>query len=227
MKVGCLISGGKDSWYAAYQASKKNEIVCLIAIKSKNKESYMYHVPNIDLVKKQAECTEIPLIEMPSSGVKEEELEDLRNAIELAKIQYKIKSVVAGALKSNYQKERIEKICGELGLELIAPIWGKDEDYYMHELLLSRFNVVIAGIAADGFNESWLGRKIDARCLQDLREMKRLKKVSIMGEGGEYESFVLDCPLFKRKFKIVDSEKVMDEEYSGYLKIKSVEVVEK
>lgn len=227
MKVGCLISGGKDSWYAAFQVSKKYELSCLITIKAKRADSYMFHVPNIDLVKKQVECTNIPLIDMPSSGVKEEELEDLKNAIELAKIQYKIEGVVAGALKSNYQKERIEKICGELGLELIAPLWGKDEDYYMHELLLSRFDTIIVGVAADGLGESWLGRKIDARTLQDLRKIKRLKRISIMGEGGEYETFVLDCPLFKKRIKVIESEKKMDGEFSGVLKIKSVEVVEK
>lgn len=227
MRVGCLISGGKDSWYSAYLASKENEIKCLIAIKSKNKESYMFHVPNVELVKKQAEASEIPLIEMPSSGKKEEELEDLKQAIELAKIRYKIKGIVAGAVKSNYQKERIEKICQELELELIAPSWGKDEDYYMHDLLLSNFDIIIAGIAADGFNSDWLGRKLNAKCLQDLRELKRLKGVSLIGEGGEYESFVLDCPLFKKKLKILESEKIMDSECSGYLKVKKVELIEK
>ncbi len=227
MKVGCLISSGKDSWYSANLASKNNEIKCLISIKSKNKDSYMYHTPNIDLVEKQAECAGIPFISMPSSGEKEKELEDLKQAIELAKIRYKIEGVVAGAVKSNYQKERIEKICESLGLELVAPIWGKDEDYYMHELLLSNFEVIIAGVAADGFNEKWLGRRLDAKCLQELRELKRLKGISLMGEGGEYESFVLDCPLFKRKIKILESEKVMDDEYSGYLKIKKIELVDK
>jgi asparagine synthase (glutamine-hydrolysing) len=228
MKIGCLISGGKDSWYAANTASKDNEIKCLIAIKSKNKESYMFHVPNIDLVEKQAECCGVPLIFMPSSGKKEEELEDLKQAIELVKARYHVEGVSCGAIKSNYQQERISKICEDLGLKLIAPSWDKDEDYYMHNLLLSNFDIIIVGIAADGFNSDWLGRKLDAKCLQDLRELKRLKGVSLIGEGGEMESFVLNCPLFKKKkLKILESEKIMDSSYSGYLKIKKVELVDK
>ena len=228
MRVGCLISGGKDSWYAAHIAGKSNNIVCLIAIKPKNKESYMFHVPNVELVEKQAKCAELPLIEMPSAGVKEEELEDLKNAIELAKIRYKIEGVSAGAVKSQYQKERIEKICKDLSLELVAPSWGKDEDYYMHELLLSNFNIVVVAVAADGFSEKWLGRKLDAKALQELREMKRLKGISIMFEGGEAETFVLDCPLFKKKkIKILNSEKKMEDECTGYMKIKEVKIVDK
>ncbi len=227
MKIGCLISGGKDSWYAANMAGKDNEIKCLIAIKSKNKESYMFHVPNIHLVEKQAECCDIPLISMPSSGVKEEELEDLKQAIELAKARYHVEGVSCGAVKSNYQRERIEKICSDLGLKLIAPSWGKDEDYYMHELLLSNFDVIIVGIAADGFNSDWLGRKLDAKCLHDLRELKRLKGVSLIGEGGEYETFVLNCPLFKKRLKVVESEKKIEDSYTGVFEIKSVELVDK
>ena len=73
MKVGCLISSGKDSWYSAYLASKNNEIMCLITVKSKKRDSYMYHTPNIDLAEKQAECASIPFISMPSSGEKEKE----------------------------------------------------------------------------------------------------------------------------------------------------------
>lgn len=227
MKIGCLISGGKDSWYAAQIASKKNEIECLIAIISEKKDSYMYHTVNISLVKMQAEASGLPLIEMPSSGLKEKELEDLKQAIELAKIRYHIEGVSAGAVKSNYQKERISKICKDLGLELIAPSWNQDEDYYMHDLLLSNFNIVIVGIAADGFNSDWLGRKLDAECLQDLRKLKKSKGINIIGEGGEYESFVLDCGLFKKRLKILESEKNIEDSYTGVLEIKKVELVEK
>lgn len=228
MRVGSLISGGKDSWYAAYVASRKNEIKCLISVKSKNKASYMFHVPNVHFVKMQAQACELPLIEMPSSGEKEKELEDLKQAIELAKIRYHIEGVSCGAVKSKYQKERISKICEDLGLELVAPSWDKDEDYYMHDLILSGFDIVIVGVAADGFNSDWLGRKLDAKCLQDLRELKRLKRISLCFEGGEAETFVLDCPLFKnKKIKILESEKKMDSSYSGVLEIKKVEVVDK
>lgn len=227
MRVGCLVSGGKDSWYATYLASRMHEIKCLISIKPQNMESYMYHVPNVHLVEKQAECAEIQLIQMPSSGEKEKEVEDLKQAVELAKARFKIEGVVCGAVRSNYQKERVERICKDLNLKLICPLWNKDEDYYMHELLLSRFSIIITAVAADGFNEGWLGKKLDARALQKLRELKKRFRISLCGDGGEYESFVLDCPLFRKRIGILSSEKVMEEENSGYLKITRAEVRDK
>ena len=123
MKIGALISGGKDSIAAAYKASKEHELACIIAIKSKNPESYMFHIPNIELVKLQAKAMELPLVFLETEGVKEEELEDLKQAIEIAKQKYKIQGIVTGAIKSNYQKERIDNICKELNIASIAPLW--------------------------------------------------------------------------------------------------------
>ena len=72
MKVGALVSGGKDSIAALYKA--KDEIACIIAVKSKNPDSYMFHVRNIELVKMQAEAMEKPIIIVDTEGKKEKEL---------------------------------------------------------------------------------------------------------------------------------------------------------
>ena len=217
MKVGCLVSGGKDSIYAMYLASKKHDISCLISLRSKE-GSYMFHFPNIELVDKQAEVMDFPLITMKTEGKKEEELEDLKEAIKIAIKKYKIEGLVSGALASNYQKERVDKICKELGIESIAPLWQKNPKEYMHELLLNKFKVVIVGIAADGLDGSWLGRIIDVKLIGELEKMN----IHTGGEGGEYESFVLDCPLFKKELVIKESEKIMEDKYVGYLKIKKL-----
>ena len=118
MKLAALVSGGKDSLYATYIASKRHEICVLVAIKSLNPDSYMYHVPNIDLVKLQAKSMRLPLIFRHSTGAKEAELNDLRDALREAKIRYRIDGVVSGAIFSNYQRSRIERICNDLGLIL-------------------------------------------------------------------------------------------------------------
>ena len=92
MKLAALISGGKDSIYAAYKASKQHEIACLISFKSKKTDSYMFHIPNIELVKLQAKAMNLPLIFLESSGIKEKELEDIIKAFELTK-KFKIKTI--------------------------------------------------------------------------------------------------------------------------------------
>ena len=222
MKLAALISGGKDSIYAAYLASKKHKIVCLIAIKSKNPESYMFHIPNFDLVKQQAETMGIPLVFLETEGIKEEELGDLKKGIEIAKEKYLIDGVVSGAIASNYQKGRIDKICKDLNLESIAPLWHINKEMYLRELLKS-FHVIITGIAADGLTQETLGRRLGIKFIEDMNALN----VSPIGEGGETESLVLDCPFFKKKIMIDKAEKRMDTKCSGTYIIKAVRLVNK
>ncbi len=224
MKLAALMSGGKDSWYAAYAASKLNhEITCLITLKSERDDSYMFHIPNIDFVQQQAEAANLPLIMLPTEGVKEEELKDLKEAINLAKQTHKIEGVCAGALASQYQKERVEAICEELGLKVIAPMWGMDPEQYLRALILDGFKVIIVGVAADGLNESFLGREFDRNLIEDLKKTR----IHIGGEGGEYETFVLDCPLFKKRLEIWDSTINMENKYTGKLLFKEIQLLKK
>lgn len=220
MKIGALISGGKDSWFAAYKARKENELACLIAIKSRNPESYMFHIPNIELVKLQAKAAGLPLVWWETEGIKEEELEDLKQAIEIAKEKYRIEGLVSGAIASNYQKERVDSICEELNLKSIAPLWHSNEDLYIQELI-KNFNVIIVGIAAEGLKKEMLGMRIGITFVDRMRSLN----VSPIGEGGEYESFVLECPLFKRKIRIEESEIKMENECTGHCIIKKVILV--
>jgi len=111
MKIAVLFSGGKDSCYSAYLAKKKGyELVCLITVYSDNQESYMFHTPSVKKTKKQAEVMNLPLVIQKTKGEKEEELKDLKNAISIAKEKYGINTLVTGALHSEYQASRIQKI---------------------------------------------------------------------------------------------------------------------
>jgi diphthine-ammonia ligase len=217
MKIAALISGGKDSIYSAYKASKEHEIVCLISFKSKRDDSYMFHIPNIHLVELQAQAMKIPLTYVESSGIKEKELEDIEQALKTAIKKYNIEGVVSGALASNYQKERIDKICKDLKLKSIAPLWQIDPKKYLKELIENNFKIIITGIAAEGFNESWLGRKINTRTFEDLKILNEKTKFHLGFEGGEAETLVLDCPLFSKKLKINKTRIEMENHCTGKL----------
>ena len=220
MKVAILFSGGKDSVYASYLAKQDHEISCLISLESKSDESWMFHVPNIDLVKLQAELMDVPILYRKTDGVKEEELKDLKNAIIEAKEDYGVEGIFSGALASSYQKERIEKICEDLDLKSISPLWHIDSEEYINSLIKDDFKVIIVGIAADGFNESWLGREIDSKFLEDIKKLN----IHPGGEGGEYESLVVDCPLFKNELKIVESRNLLENECTGKLIVEKTEI---
>ncbi len=220
MKAAVLFSGGKDSCYSAYLAKKKGyELSCLISIFSKNKESYMFHTPSIKKVKKQAEVMEIPLLIKKTKGKKEEELKDLENVIKKVKDKYQIKAIITGALYSKYQKSRIQKICDKLNLKCFNPLWHKNEIKYLEELIKNKFKIIITAVAAYPLDKSWLEREIDKKFIQEVKELQKKYKVHPAGEGGEFETFVLDCPLFKKPLKI-KSQKISGENHSWGMEIK-------
>ncbi|MCX6818753.1 MAG: TIGR00289 family protein [Candidatus Aenigmarchaeota archaeon] len=221
MRLAALVSGGKDSLYAAYLASKEHSIAFIVSIISENPESYMFHVPNATLVAKQAESMQLPLIQKSTKGEKEKELSDLKNA--LVGIKDKIDGVVSGAVQSNYQKNRINKICSDLNLISLAPLWHKEPAELLRSMLSAGFEIIITAVAAPPLDESWLGRKIDEETIKELIKLNKQYGISIVGEGGEFETFVINCPLFKKKLKIIKAKKQWDAKTkSGVLIIKEV-----
>lgn len=225
MKIGSLFSSGKDSSYALYLMYKQgHEISCLITLKSKNPDSYMFHSANINIASMQAKAMNIPIIEKETGGEKENELEDLKGALEKAKKKFNIEGIVTGALFSEYQKDRIEKICKSLGLKVFSPLWHKDPENVLKDIVSNNFEVVMTVIAAEGLDKSLLGKRIDEKIIEKL---KKIKNISLIGEGGEYESLVLDSPMFKKKIKITDSKIIEENKNSAKLVIKKAVLVEK
>ncbi len=210
MKLAALVSGGKDGLYAMYLAGKSHEIRVVVTIKSLNPESYMYHVPNIDLVKLHAKAMRLPLIFKQSMGKKEEELKDLKDALSDAKTQYGIEGVVAGAIFSNYQKDRIDGICNELGLKSLAPLWKRNPKELWNEMFKAGFEVIISAVAAYGLTEEWLGRYVDRDAFNTLCDLHGTCYVCTGGEGGEFETFVINCPLFTERVIVEKSKKMWD-----------------
>jgi len=207
MRVGVLFSGGKDSFYALAKAMKYEQIACLISLVSENKHSYMFHTPGQNLLRAQAEAVGLPIVLHPTKGEEEKELEDLRSAIVLAKKKFKIGGVVTGALASTYQASRVQRICNELELWCYNPLWQKDQIVLLHELVEDGFVVAINGVAAEPFDETWLGKKITPDVITRLEELQQSHHINPAGEGGEYETMVLDSPLHKRKLVLTAPRK--------------------
>ena len=207
MNVAVLFSGGKDSTMALYYALKENEDVkYLLSMKSKNDESYMFHVPNIHITDLLSQALDIPLISAETDGVKEDELKDLKSAFENLK-SLGVEAIYTGALYSVYQKSRIEKLGSEVGLEIISPYWHVDELEYMREIVSLGFKIVISGVAAWGLDESWLGRIIDDEAIDELVKLNEKYRIDIAFEGGEAETLAIDGPIFKKKIKILKDKK--------------------
>lgn len=219
MKAAVLFSGGKDSCYSAYLAKEQgNKLACLITMHSENPDSYMFHTPSIEKTKAQAEAMDLPIIVHKTKGEKEKELIDLEDAVKKAITKYKIQALVTGALHSEYQASRIQKICDKLKIKCINPLWHKDETKYLQELIDNKFKIIIIGVAAYPLNQTWLNREINQQFIDEVIKLKDKYKIHVAGEGGEFETYVLDCPLFKKPLKVTD-KKISGEKHSWKMEI--------
>jgi diphthine-ammonia ligase len=206
MKLGVLFSGGKDSTFALHLAAEKETVACLITLESKNKESFMFHTPNINISALQAEALNLPLVSVQTEGKKEEELVDLERAIAEAKSKYGIDGVVTGAVESVYQASRVQRICNQLDLWQFNPLWKIDQKTLLESLLEKHFEVIISGVFAYPLDQTWLGKQFSAQIIATLVELQGRYGISPSGEGGEIETTVLDAPMFRQRIQVTSSE---------------------
>ncbi len=207
MVNACLFSGGKDSTLALHKAvSTGVRIDLLITMRPKSSESYMFHYPNVEFTAMQAEAMGMKHVFADTAGEKEKELEDLKNALE----GNSVSTLITGATYSRYQADRINSMAKELGIEHIAPLWHIDPIEELTEIA-EKFDAIITSVSAEGFDESFLGRRIDRETIAKLVELNRKHGINMLFEGGEAESFVLDAPLFRKRIAVESAKK----EYSG------------
>ena len=225
MKLASLFSGGKDSAYAIYLAQKQgHEIKCLLSIFPKSDESHLLHHPNIKWTKLQSESMNIPQLTVTSnSNQTDDELLFIENMLQIAKDEFQIEGLVHGGIKSKFQKEKFENICSKLNLIAITPLWDTEPEQYMNELIDSGFNFILTTVTSDGLDDSWLGKIISKSDIVTLKSLSEKFGFNLNFEGGEAETFVIDCPLFTNSIKINQSEKKWDG-YRGRFEIVDAEL---
>ena len=204
MRLASLYSGGKDSAFSLYLAEQQgHDVPYLVNIVPEDRASWIFHTPNLNTVPAMAESMGKKLVLGHSTGEEGSDMEGMRRTLEGLDVE----GIVTGAIWSDYQWDRMNMVCGDLGLKLIAPLWRKDQDMLMDQMLDAGIEAVIVGCYAEGFDESWLGRPIDAETVKDLKRLRAKYHISIMGEGGEYESMALYSPLYSKRLRIVSSER--------------------
>ncbi|MEM3164381.1 MAG: TIGR00289 family protein, partial [Halobacteria archaeon] len=207
MRLAALVSGGKDSSWCLWKASQQGHTVaCLVSLRPENPDSYMFQSQNVHLTDLFAEACGLPLIVERTPGEKERELEDLRRALARAK-ERGCEGVVAGAVASRYQKERVETLCRGLGLALVAPLWGADPLPMLREVARDPWHVLFVHVAALGLGPEWLGRRLDDAAVGELLRLRSRHGLHVSGEGGEYETLVLDAPFFRKRIEILRAER--------------------
>ena len=191
-----LFSGGKDSNWALYQALENGFDVEYLLTVHPPPGSYMYHVPATRVVPFAAESIGIRLIEIEpefkipgnvDSGEQgDREVECIENSLIEIADEIHLKGIIAGAVESEYQRSRIQKMCDNLNITLYAPLWKSDPLTMINKMVEAGFEIMMVSVAAEGVDESWLGRYIDVNAIGELQVLNEKYGVHILGEGGEY-----------------------------------------
>ena len=225
MNLASLFSGGKDSTYAIYMAQKQgHEVTCLLSVFTKSEESHLLHHPNLQWSKLQSESMKIPQLTINSDSDKtDDELLALENLLKNAKEQFHIEGLVHGGIKSQFQKEKFETLCSKLDLVAITPLWNAEPEQYMNDLLDSNFKFIMITVSSDGLDDTWLGKLILKSDIETLKYLSAKFGFNLNFEGGEAETFVIDCPLFSNSIKINESKKTWDG-YRGRFEIVDAEL---
>ena len=204
MKVAALFSGGKDSVFSIYIVQQYGwDVSHLVTLESENKDSWMFHSINIHLTDLLAETLGIPFVKRTTKGEKENELQDLQAILHGLPID----GVISGAIASEYQRTRIERVCDELGIKSFTPLWHKKPEILLSDQLHAGFESIIVGVFANGFDDTWLGKSITVETIQQLLEHQKRFGINVAGEGGEFETLVLDGPIFTKRLVIDETEK--------------------
>ena len=197
MKVAVLASGGKDSTYASWWALMQGwSLEVMITVKITGNDSMMFQLQNTEIAKFQAESIGVEWIEVKSSGIENDEIYELEDKIR--EFEGSLDAIVVGALRSDYQKTRIERMCERLGLISFCPLWHHNPSEHMNSLIEHGFDVRIVSVSSEGLDEKWLGKKITKDSLDELTILSEKFRFNLDGEGGEFETITLDAPHFKK-----------------------------
>ncbi|KIJ70084.1 hypothetical protein HYDPIDRAFT_77552 [Hydnomerulius pinastri MD-312] len=254
MKYVALLSGGKDSCFNLLHCKRNGHDIIAAATLSPHSgkdeiDSYMYQTVGQDGITLIAQALNVPLyrriiqgqpVEQGSEyGVKSaggggiigDETEDLYILLKEVLDHYPdIQAVSVGAILSNYQRVRVEHVCRRLSLTPLAYLWQRNQLSLLSEMISSNLTALLIKIAGAGLTTSHLSLSLSAM-YPTLLSLHRAYGTHPCGEGGEYESFTVDCSLFRRRVEVRRWEVVVVDESKvapvAYLRIKEAGLVEK
>jgi diphthine-ammonia ligase len=213
-----MFSGGKDSCYSVWLVQHQAwDVARLVTVKPEARDSWMFHYPNVAWTSLQARSMGLKHTVIPG-GTKE--METLEQALRVMRDEDGLDGIVTGAIASEYQKSKFDNLCDKVGLRSFCPLWHKKPEVLLEDLIAGGFRIIMSAVAASGLDESWLGRELTPSEWERIKNISAQIGLHLSGEGGEYETFVVDAPQFSKGIMILESERVWNGQ-SGYLNIKN------
>jgi diphthine-ammonia ligase len=228
LRIGGLFSGGKDSTYAIFKSIvQKHDLCCIMTMHPSTDDSLLFHYPTTNLLAKVSKVIDVPVIEHHCNiAEKDHEVKELTHLVKSAVDEFSIEGLVHGCISSKFQLNIFQDVCNKLNIQLISPLWNINNDYYYEQLLGQGFEIMITRVAALGLDKSWLGKKITRDSYSILKKLSLKYKFNITFEGGEAETLVLDCPLYKKRLSVKDHTITWDG-IRGMFEILDIDLIKK
>ena len=178
------------------------EIAAVVTVDIQDGDSHMFQVPSTNWVERQALLANVPWVNVPASGSVEDEIEALEQA--LSKLE--IDGIVSGALRSDFQKQRLECMSQRLNIHSFSPLWHQTPIEHLKGMVEAGFQIMLTSVSCEGLDHTWLGHVLTESSLLELHALSKQHRFNVDGEGGEYETFVLGGPIWSRALRVEGSE---------------------
>lgn len=200
-------SGGKDSCLACYKAIQQGyDVKLLLNFISRESKRGCFHGIEGKLLKFQADLIGIPLVQKEVSPDMQKYEEEFKAAV--TELRGKdIGSMVFGDIYLLEHQSWIERVCGDLNINALEPLWNQDTEGIIDEFLGLGFKTIIISCKADIMGKEFLGRYIDKELVRELKK----RDICPCGEKGEFHTLVVDGPIFSKPIKIAAAEPVIKE----------------
>ena len=203
MRIAVLSSGGKDSSAAWWWAMCRGwDIAAIVTVDIQDGDSHMFQVPSTNWVERQARLANVLWVNVPASGSVEDEILSLEEA--LAKLD--IDGIVSGALRSDFQKQRLECMSQRLNIHSFSPLWHQSPFDHLSGMVEAGFQIMLTSVSCEGLDHTWLGHVLSESSLAKLHALSEQHRFNVDGEGGEYETFVLGGPIWSRALRVQGTE---------------------
>ena len=226
MDVAVLYSGGKDSTYAIEYCMKKNwNIKYLLSVKPSRTDCYLFHYATVEHTRELAKILGIRHVLVGCDVADPAQEANIVKNVVLS--NERVDAVVLGGVGlQETQIKSLQEALLPFKIEVFASHAGLDSYDLLKEMISKGYEIIITEVASDGLTEKHLGFKLNKDTFDYFNKLSQKYGFEILGEGGYYNSLVVDGPIFKKRLAILNEKKVMNGS-SGYLEVNEVAVVDK
>ena len=200
-------SGGKDGCFALYEAMRQgykvSHLVNFIADEAKR---VRFHGTDAKLIQLQSQALGIPLLQKETTWNGYEQ--EFKKAVQ-SLIPSGVKGMVFGDIYLQEHKDWVERVCGELGIEAVEPLWGRNTKEIISDFIDSGFEALLVSAKSKLFDKEWIGHRVDKDFVNYLTKMG----IDYCGENGEYHTLVVNGPIFKSRIELTQSQTIQKDSH--------------